>query len=179
MHKDIEKILFDRETIAKRVKELGEQVTKDYKDKDLVCICLLKGGVLFLTDLIKEIDLDLEIDFMDVSSYGGASTVSSGEVRILKDLDASVKDRDLLIVEDIIDTGITLSRVVELLKSRGARSIEIISFLNKPDRRKIDMDVKYVGYEIPDYFVVGYGLDFNEKYRNLPYVGYLKEELYR
>ena len=178
MHKDIEKILFDRETISKRVKELAKEITEDYKGKDLVCICLLKGGVLFLTDLIKEIDLDLEIDFMDVSSYG-ASTVSSGEVRILKDLDASVKDRDLLIVEDIIDTGVTLSKVVELLKSRQARSIEIVSFLNKPDRRKIDMDVKYIGYEIPDYFVVGYGLDFDEKYRNLPYVGYLKEELYK
>lgn len=178
MHKDIEKILFDRETIANRVKELAKEITEDYKGKDLVCICLLKGGVLFLTDLIKEIDLDLEIDFMDVSSYG-ASTVSSGEVRIVKDLDASVKDRDLLIVEDIIDTGVTLSKVVELLKSRQARSIEIVSFLNKPDRRKIDMDVKYIGYEIPDYFVVGYGLDFNEKYRNLPYIGYLKEELYK
>ncbi len=178
MHKDIEKILFDRETISKRVKELAKEITEDYKGKDLVCICLLKGGVLFLTDLIKEIDLDLEIDFMDVSSYG-ASTVSSGEVRILKDLDASVKDRDLLIVEDIIDTGVTLSKVVELLKSRQARSIEIVSFLNKPDRRKTDMDVKYIGYEIPDYFVVGYGLDFDEKYRNLPYVGYLKEELYK
>lgn len=178
MHKDIEKILFDRETISNRVKELAKEITEDYKGKDLVCICLLKGGVLFLTDLIKEIDLDLEIDFMDVSSYG-ASTVSSGEVRILKDLDASVKDRDLLIVEDIIDTGVTLSKVVELLKSRQARSIEIVSFLNKPDRRKIDMDVKYIGYEIPDYFVVGYGLDFDEKYRNLPYVGYLKEELYK
>lgn len=178
MYKDIEKILFDRETISNRVKELAKEITEDYKGKDLVCICLLKGGVLFLTDLIKEIDLDLEIDFMDVSSYG-ASTVSSGEVRILKDLDASVKDRDLLIVEDIIDTGVTLSKVVELLKSRQARSIEIVSFLNKPDRRKIDMDVKYIGYEIPDYFVVGYGLDFDEKYRNLPYVGYLKEELYK
>lgn len=178
MHKDIEKILFDRETIANRVKELAKEITEDYKGKDLVCICLLKGGVLFLTDLIKEIDLDLEIDFMDVSSYG-ALTVSSGEVRILKDLDASVKDRDLLIVEDIIDTGVTLSKVVELLKSRQARSIEIVSFLNKPDRRKIDMDVKYIGYEIPDYFVVGYGLDFDEKYRNLPYIGYLKEELYK
>lgn len=178
MHKDIEKILFDRETISNRVKDLAKEITEDYKGRDLVCICLLKGGVLFLTDLIKEIDLDLEIDFMDVSSYG-ASTVSSGEVRILKDLDASVKDRDLLIVEDIIDTGITLSKVVELLKSRQSRSIEIVSFLNKPDRRKIDMDVKYIGYEIPDYFVVGYGLDFNEKYRNLPYIGYLKEELYK
>lgn len=178
MHKDIEQILFDRETISNRVKELAKEITEDYKGKDLVCICLLKGGVLFLTDLIKEIDLDLEIDFMDVSSYG-ASTTSSGEVRILKDLDASVKDRDLLIVEDIIDTGVTLSKVVELLKSRQAKSIEIVSFLNKPDRRKIDMDVKYIGYEIPDYFVVGYGLDFDEKYRNLPYIGYLKEELYK
>lgn len=178
MHKDIEKILFDRETISNKVKELAKEITEDYKGKDLVCICLLKGGVLFLTDLIKEIDLDLEIDFMDVSSYG-ASTTSSGEVRILKDLDASVKDRDLLIVEDIIDTGVTLSKVVELLKSRQAKSIEIVSFLNKPDRRKIDMDVKYIGYEIPDYFVVGYGLDFDEKYRNLPYIGYLKEELYK
>lgn len=178
MHKDIEKILFDREAIEKRVKELGAQITEDYKDKDLVCICLLKGGVLFLTDLIKEIDLKLDIDFMDVSSYG-ATTVSTGEVRILKDLDASVNGRDVLIVEDIIDTGITLAHVLDMFKARGAKSIEIVTFLNKEERRQKEINVKYRGFDIPDYFVVGYGLDFNEKYRNLPYIGYLKEELYK
>lgn len=178
MHNDIEKILFDETMIAKRVAELGKEITEDYKGKDLTCICLLKGGVFFLVDLLKRIDMPLFLDFMDVSSYG-ASTVSSGEVRILKDLDNSVKDKNILIVEDIVDTGTTLSYVIELLKSRGAKSVEVVSFLDKSCRRKVDVNVKYRGYEIPDYFVVGYGLDFDEKYRNLPYIGYLKEEMYK
>lgn len=178
MHDHIEEILFTREEIQKKVEELGKEITKDYKGKNLTCICLLKGGVLFMTDLLKEIDLPLTIDFMDVSSYG-ASTVSSGEIRILKDLDQSVKDKDVLIVEDIIDTGLTLSHVIDLLKSREINSIEVVSFLNKETRREVDLDIKYCGYNIDDYFVVGYGLDFDEYYRNLPYIGYLKEELYK
>lgn len=178
MHNDIEKVLFDEETILKKAEELGKQITEDYKDKDLTCICILKGGVFFLTDLLKRIDIPLNIDFMDVSSYG-SSTTSSGEVRIIKDLDDSVKGKDVLIVEDIIDTGITLNYVVDLLKNREANSVEIVTLLNKPDRREIDIDIKYCGFEIPDLFVVGYGLDFDEKYRNLPYVGYLKEEMYK
>ncbi len=178
MHDHIEEILYTREEIDKRVKELGKQITKDYKGKNLTCICLLKGGVFFMTDLLKEIDLPLSIDFMDVSSYG-ASTVSSGEVRILKDLDHSIKDKDILLVEDIIDTGLTLSHVIELLKTREINSIEVVSFLSKEMRREVDIDIKYCGFNIDDYFVVGYGLDFDEEYRNLPYIGYLKEEMYK
>lgn len=178
MHNDIEKVLFDEETILKKTEELGQQITEDYRGKNLTCICILKGGVFFLTDLLKRIDIPLSIDFMDVSSYG-SSTTSSGEVRIIKDLDDSIKGKDVLIVEDIIDTGITLNYVVDLLKNREANSVEIVTLLNKPDRREIDIDIKYCGFEIPDLFVVGYGLDFDEKYRNLPYVGYLKEEMYK
>lgn len=178
MHKDIEAILYDEEKILSRIEELANEINRDYKGKDLTCICILKGGVFFMTDLLKKIDLPIVIDFMDVSSYG-ASTVSSGEVRIIKDLEHSVKDRDVLIVEDIIDTGVTLNYVVDLMKSREAKSVEIVTLLNKHERREIDMEIKYCGFEIPDHFVVGYGLDFNEKYRNLPYIGYLKEELYK
>ncbi len=178
MHKDIEAILYNEEEILSRIEELGKQITEDYKGKDLTCICILKGGVFFMTDLLKKVDLPIVIDFMDVSSYG-ASTVSSGEVRIIKDLENSVKDREVLIVEDIIDTGITLNYVVDLMKSREAKSVEIVTLLNKHERREIDLEIKYCGFEIPDHFVVGYGLDFDEKYRNLPYIGYLKEELYK
>lgn len=178
MHKDIEAILFDEETILKRIAELAKQITEDYKGENLTCICILKGGVFFMTDLLKKIDMPVMMDFMDVSSYG-ASTISSGQVRIIKDLEHSVKDRDVLVVEDIIDTGITLNYVVDLLKSREAKSVEIVTLLNKKDRREIELDIKYCGFDIPDYFVVGYGLDFDEKYRNLPYIGYLKEELYK
>ncbi|NLW43431.1 MAG: hypoxanthine phosphoribosyltransferase [Tissierellia bacterium] len=178
MHKDIEAILFDEEAISERIKVLAKQIAEDYKGKDLTCICILKGGVFFMTDLLKELDMSVMVDFMDVSSYG-ASTISSGEVRIIKDLDHSIKDKDVLVVEDIIDTGITLNYVVDLLKSREANSVEIVTLLNKKERREIELDIKYCGFDIPDYFVVGYGLDFNEKYRNLPYIGYLKEELYK
>ena len=126
-----------------------------------------------MTDLLKKIDMPVMMDFMDVSSYG-ASTISSGQVRIIKDLEHSVKDRDVLVVEDIIDTGITLNYVVDLLESREAKSVEIVTLLNKKDRREIELDIKYCGFDIPDYFVVGYGLDFDEKYRNLPYIGYIE-----
>lgn len=178
MHKDIEAILYDEETILERTKELAAQIKEDFEGKQLTCVCILKGGVFFMTDLLKRLDIPVAIDFMDVSSYG-ASTVSSGEVRIIKDLAHSVKGKDVLIVEDIIDTGITLNYIVELMKSREANSVEIVTLLDKRERREIDLDVKYCGFSIPDYFVVGYGLDFNEKYRNLPYIGYLKEELYK
>lgn len=178
MHDHIEEILFTREQIAERVKELGKQITEDYRGKPLTCVCLLKGGVFFMADLLKEIDLPLTTDFMDVSSYG-AGTVSSGEVRILKDLSHSIKGRDVLIVEDIVDTGLTLDCVIELLETREANSVEVVSFLSKEERREIDIDIKYYGYKIDDYFVVGYGLDFDEEYRNLPYIGYLKEEMYK
>ncbi len=178
MHNHIEEILFSREKIEERVKELGQQITKDYEGKPLTCVCLLKGGVFFMSDLLKEIDLPLTIDFMDVSSYG-SGTASSGEVRILKDLSHSIKGRDVLIVEDIVDTGLTLKEVIELLKTREANSVEVITFLSKEARREEEIKIKYYGFQIDDYFVVGYGLDFDEEYRNLPYIGYLKEEMYK
>ncbi|WP_069650623.1 hypoxanthine phosphoribosyltransferase [Caloranaerobacter ferrireducens] len=177
MKQDIRQILIETDELQKRIKELGQEITKDYKDKDLVVICVLKGAVMFMSDLCKNIDLPLNMDFMAVSSYG-SSTQSSGVVRILKDLDSSIEGKDVLIVEDIIDTGLTLSYLVENLKSRGPRSVKICTLLDKPERRKAKVKVDYIGFTIPDEFVVGYGLDFNEKYRNLPYVCVLKEEVY-
>lgn len=177
MKQDIRQILIETDELQKRIKELGQEITKDYEDKDLVVICVLKGAVLFMSDLCKNIDLPLNMDFMAVSSYG-SSTQSSGVVRILKDLDSSIEGKDVLIVEDIIDTGLTLSYLVENLKSRGPKSVKICTLLDKPERRKVDVKVDYIGFTIPDDFVVGYGLDFNEKYRNLPYVCVLKEEVY-
>ncbi|KGG80627.1 hypoxanthine phosphoribosyltransferase [Caloranaerobacter azorensis H53214] len=178
MEQDIRQILIETDELQKRIKELGQEITRDYKGKDLVVICVLKGAVMFMSDLCKNIDLPLSIDFMAVSSYG-SSTQSSGVVRILKDLDSSIEDKDVLIVEDIIDTGLTLSYLVENLKSRGPKSVKLCTLLNKPERRKTDVKVDYIGFTIPDEFVVGYGLDFNEKYRNLPYICILKEEVYK
>ncbi|SHH42613.1 hypoxanthine phosphoribosyltransferase [Caloranaerobacter azorensis DSM 13643] len=178
MEQDIRQILIETDELQKRIKELGQEITRDYKGKDLVVICVLKGAVMFMSDLCKNIDLPLSIDFMAVSSYG-SSTQSSGVVRILKDLDSSIEDKDVLIVEDIIDTGLTLSYLVENLKSRGPKSVKLCTLLNKPERRKTDVKVDYIGFTIPDEFVVGYGLDFNEKYRNLPYICVLKEEVYK
>ena len=150
----------------------------DYKDKDLVVIGILKGAVIFMSELIKNIELPLIIDFMAVSSYG-KSSISTGEVRIIKDLDFSVEGKDLLIVEDIIDTGLTLNYLTDILKKRGASSVKICTLLDKPERRSVEVNVDYLGFEIPDEFVVGYGLDYAEQYRNLPYVGALKEEVYK
>lgn len=177
MHNDIEEILFTEEEIQKRVRELGDIITKDYKGKDLLAICVLKGAVFFMTDLLKRIDLPAEIDFMAVSSYG-SDTTSSGEVRILRDLEKSVNKRNILIVEDIIDTGFTLKKLKKNLEQRGAQSVKIVALLNKEARREVDLHADYCGFDIPDYFVVGYGLDFDERYRNLPYIGYLKKEVY-
>ncbi|MDY3052573.1 MAG: hypoxanthine phosphoribosyltransferase [Ndongobacter sp.] len=175
----IEKILFSREEIGSRVRELGRQITADYRhdDADLLMICILKGAVFFMADLLKEIELDVEIDFMSVSSYG-SSTVSSGDVRILKDLDQSITGKNILIVEDIIDTGYTLSYLQSNLRARGAKSVRIAALFNKPSRRVVDVKGDYIGFDIPDAFVVGYGLDFAQKLRNLPFVGILKPELY-
>lgn len=174
----IEKVLVSREEINKKVTELGQQIAKDYKDKDLLVVCILKGAVVFMADLIREIDCPLSTDFMAVSSYGD-STMSSGAVMILKDLESNVKDRHVLIVEDIIDTGLTLKYLVENLKAREPASIKICTLLDKPERRKVKIDVDYTGFVIPDEFVVGYGLDFAEKYRNLPDVCVLKPEAYQ
>ena len=178
MESFIKEVLVNEEDITKKIKKLGQVITEDYKDKDLVVIGILKGAVIFMSELIKNIELPLIIDFMAVSSYG-KSTISTGEVRIIKDLDFSVEGKDLLIVEDIIDTGLTLNYLTDILKKRGASSVKICTLLDKPERRSVEVNVDYLGFEIPDEFVVGYGLDYAEQYRNLPYVGALKEEVYK
>ena len=177
MKNDIESVLISEEEIQKKVKELGIQLTEEYKDRFPLAIGVLKGATLFMADLLKRIDTHLEMDFMDVSSYG-KSTVSSGEVKIIKDLNASVEGRDILIIEDIIDSGLTLSYLVELFHYRKAKSVKIVTLLDKPTGRKADIQADYVGFIVPDAFVVGYGLDYAEKYRNLPYIGILKPRVY-
>ena len=175
---EIEKILITEEEIKSKCKELGAELTKAYaSDADkLMVVGLLKGSVPFMAELMKYIELPLQIDFMDVSSYEG--TESSGDIRIIKDLDCSVKGLDILLVEDIVDTGRTLSVVKQMLYNKGAQRVKIVSLLDKPDRRVVDIEADYVGFTIPNEFVVGYGLDYNQKYRNLPYIGILKPEIY-
>jgi hypoxanthine phosphoribosyltransferase len=177
MNQDIQEILITEEEIQEKVKDLGKLLTEEYKDKFPLVIGVLKGAMPFMSDLVKRIDTYLEMDFMDVSSYGN-STVSSGEVKIIKDLNTSVEGRDLLIIEDIIDSGLTLSYLVELFKHRKANSIKIVTLLDKPTGRKAKIEADYVGFNVPDAFVVGYGLDYQEKYRNLPFIGVLKPEVY-
>ncbi|AIY85158.1 MAG: hypoxanthine phosphoribosyltransferase [Clostridium baratii] len=177
MREDVKKVLFDEEQLSNKVRELGEQISKDYEGKDLLVVGVLKGSVVFAADLIKNINIPCEIDFMAVSSYGN-STESSGVVRILKDLDHSIEGKHVLLVEDIVDSGITLTYLLKYLKARKAESIEIVSLLNKPERRTADLEVKYIGFEVPNEFIVGYGIDYAEKYRNLPFIGVLKEEIY-
>ncbi len=177
MKNDILNILITEDELKKKIKELGEIITKDYKDKDIMLIGVLKGCVLFLSDLAREIDLPLSMDFMVVSSYG-TSTKSSGVVRIIKDLEKDITGKDILIVEDIVDTGLTLNYLVDYLKSRNANSVKVCALLEKPDRRIANVKMDYVGFHIPDEFVVGYGLDYNEIYRNLPFVCVLKPEIY-
>ena len=177
MHKDIQEILFTEEEIQLKVKELGKQISWDYAGRNLLVICVLKGAFIFMADLVKAIDIPLELDFMAVSSYG-VSTKSSGVVKIIKDLDIPVEGRDVIIVEDIIDSGLTLSYLIDVLERRNALSIAIVTLFDKPARRTVDLEPDYKGYTLPDAFVVGYGLDYAEKYRNLPYIGILKEEVY-
>lgn len=177
MNKDIKEILFTKEEIFDKVKELGRQITEDYEGKEIVVIGVLKGANIFLGDLIREIQLPVYLDFMAVSSYG-LSTETSGVVRILKDLDLEIEDKHVLIVEDIIDTGLTLKYITENLKSRGVASLKICTLLDKPSRRKCNLDITYIGFEIPDEFIVGYGIDYAERYRNLPYIATLKNEIY-
>lgn len=178
MRQDIKEIVLHEEAIAQKIKELGKSISEDYKGKDLVLIGVLKGSVLFMSDLLKQIAIPCSMDFMAVSSYGN-STKSSGVVRILKDLDFEIQGKDVLVVEDIIDSGVTLKYLMEYLKGRGANSLEIVCLLDKPERRRVHMDVKYTGFSVEDKFLVGYGLDYAEKYRNLPYIGVLKEEIYK
>ncbi len=177
MHSDIARILISEQELQNRVKELGAQISADYAGKDLLLVCVLKGGVMFLSDLLRAISIPVSIDFMATSSYG-ASTQSSGVVRIIKDLDTPLEGRNVLIVEDIIDTGHTLDYLVRILNERKPASLRICTLLNKAERRELDIQVDYIGFDIPNEFVVGYGLDYGEKYRNLPYVGVLKPELY-
>lgn len=164
------KELIGVEDITRRVKEMGEEISRDYAHKDLVVVGILKGAVVFMSDLIREITIPLEVDFMATSSYGDA-TESSGVVQLIKDLDTAIEGRDVLIVEDIIDTGLTLSYLTQLMNSRKPASVKTASFLDKPSRRRIEFTPDYVGFSIPDHFVVGYGLDVNSKYRQLPYIG--------
>lgn len=177
MVNDIEKVVFSEEQIQARIKELGAQLSRDYADKKPLIICILKGAFIFMADLVKRIDVPVELDFMAVSSYG-ASTKSSGVVRIVKDLEVSVEGRDVLIVEDIIDTGLTLSYLIEVLQGRKANSIKVVTLFDKPARRNVSMEADYKGFVLPDEFIVGYGLDYAELYRNLPYIGVLKPEIY-
>ncbi len=177
MKKDILEILVSEEEIKRKAKELGERITQDYKDKDLLLVGVLKGCVMFLSDLSREIKLPLSMDFMVVSSYG-TSTKSSGVVRIIKDLEKDITGKDVLIIEDIVDTGLTLNYLVDYLLSRNANSVKICTLLEKPDRRIAKVKMDYVGFHIPDKFVVGYGLDYGEIYRNLPFVCVLKPEVY-
>ena len=179
MHSVVEKVLVSEEEIVKRSKELGKQISEDYRKtgKAPLLVALLKGSVPFLAELVKHIDLDIQFDFMDVSSYEG--TESIGDIKIIKDLDCSVKVIPILLVEDIVDTGRTLKEVTRLLKNKGASDVKVVSLLDKPDRRVVDIKADYVGFVIPNEFVVGYGLDYNQLYRNLPYIGVLKPEIYK
>lgn len=174
---EIQEILLTEEEIQARVREMGAEITKKYQGREVVLIGILKGSVLFMADLARQIDLPVTFDFMAVSSYG-KSTTSSGVVRILKDLDSSVEGKDIIIVEDIIDSGHTLNYIKENLEGRGTASVSIVTLFNKPNRRKAEMDVDLVGFTLPDEFVVGYGLDFAEKYRNLPYLAVLHADAY-
>lgn len=178
MNRDIEKILVTEEDLAEITKKLGEQITADYAGKKLLIVGVLKGSIYFLTDLSRHIDLPCHIDFVQASSYG-SSTVSSGEIKITKDIDGDLSGFDVLLVEDILDTGRTLSHIHDMLSKRNPESIAVVTLLDKPARREVDIYADYVGVDVPNAFVVGYGLDYNQYYRNLPYIGVLKEEIYK
>lgn len=177
MTDDIKEVLITEEQIRQKVAELGGRISSDYAGKNLLLVSILKGSVLFMADLMRQITIPLRIDFMSVSSYG-SGVKTSGVVKIIKDLDIPLEGFDVLIVEDILDSGLTLSYLTEILQSRGPRSIKICTLLDKPDRRKAQVSPDYVGFVIPDEFVVGFGLDYAEKYRNLPFVGILKPQVY-
>ncbi len=164
------KVLLSEEEVDARIKQIGEQISKDYQDREVHLICVLKGGSFFMCELAKRITVPVSLDFMSVSSYGG-DTKSSGVVKIVKDLDESIKDKDVIVVEDIVDSGRTLSYLLEMLQGREPATLRLCTLLDKPDRRVVDVDVDYTGFQIPDEFVVGYGLDYDQKYRNLPYIG--------
>lgn len=172
-HQDIERVLLDEDAIQVRIRELGAQITEDYQGRRPVLVGILKGSILFLADLLREIRLDCSVDFMSAASYEGSS--STGVVRLLLDLRESVQGKDVIVVEDIVDTGLTISYLEQNLRTRGPKSLAVCTLLDKPDCRKVNVSPKYTGFEIPNEFVVGYGLDYNERYRNLPYIGVLKQ----
>lgn len=174
----IEEILIPENQIQKKIEELGNKISRDYQDKELICIGVLRGAIIFLADLARNIKVPMLIDFMAISSYG-ASTESSGVVRILKDLDENIENKDVLIIEDIIDTGLTLDYLLRMLKSRNPASLRVCTLLNKKERRQINVPIDYCGFDIPDKFVVGYGLDYNGLYRNIPYILVLKSSYYQ
>lgn len=175
---NLAKILIPSDRLQGRIYELGAQISSDYGETRPLLVCVLKGGVMFLSDLSRALNIPHELDFMAISSYGGKRVETSGVVRIIMDLNASIENRHVLIVEDIIDTGHTLSYMIEMLKARNPASLKICTLLNKPERREKEIQLDYVGFDIPNEFVVGYGLDFDELYRNLPYIGVLKPEMY-
>ena len=177
MRDDIREILFTEEQIAEIVQNIGRRISEDYKGKNLFMVSVLKGSLPFMADLMRQITIPCTIDFLSVSSYG-KGTKTSGEVRILKDIDSSLEGKDLLVVEDILDSGVTLSYLLKMLSARNPASIRLCTFLDKPERRRVDIHADYVGAAVPDEFIVGYGLDYAEKYRNLPYVGVLKPQVY-
>lgn len=174
---DMKEILFSQDQLKAKIAELGAAITRDYAGKKLLMVSILKGSIMVMADLMRAVNLPLQIDFMNVSSYG-AGTASKGSVKILKDLDVDIKGLDVLIVEDILDSGITLYNMIKMLQQRHPNSIEICTLFSKPSRRQVEVEAKYIGFEIPDAFIVGYGLDYAERYRNVPYVGVLKEEVY-
>jgi hypoxanthine phosphoribosyltransferase len=176
LERAVTEVLVDEDALSGRIAELGEEISADYAGRDLLLLGVLKGAVFFMADLMRHVTVPCELDFMAISSYG-AATDSSGVVRILKDLDINIRDRNVLVVEDIIDSGLTLSYLVRNLGAREPASLEVCALLTKPGRREIEVPVRYVGFEIPNRFVIGYGLDFAERYRNLPYVGVLNERL--
>ncbi|MFC4098281.1 MULTISPECIES: hypoxanthine phosphoribosyltransferase [Paenibacillus] len=177
MLNDIQEVLYDTDQIQQKVKELGETISATFEGRNPLVICVLKGAFIFMADLVKNITIPLEIDFMAVSSYGH-STKTSGVVKIIKDLDVPVQGREILIVEDIIDSGLTLSYLIDVLERRNAKSITLVTLFDKPSGRKVELNADYSGFVLPDAFVVGYGLDYAEKYRNLPLIGILKPEVY-
>ncbi len=178
MHKDIEEILYTEQDIKEKVKELGEQISSDYKDKNPILISILKGGVVFLADIIRALDIPIEIDFMGVASYGN-STKSSGVVQITKDCNIDISDRHVLIIEDIVDTGLSLNYILRYLQGKNPLSLRICVLMDKVDAHELDIEMSYRAFDVPNEFIVGYGLDYDEKYRNLPYIGILKKEIYQ
>ncbi|MBS5280830.1 MAG: hypoxanthine phosphoribosyltransferase [Butyricicoccus pullicaecorum] len=177
MRNDIQEVLFSEQQLADKVAELGARISADYEGKNPLVVSVLKGSYVFMADLTRKITIPCNVDFMAVSSYG-AGTKTTGEVQIIKDIGSKIDGRHLIIVEDILDSGVTLSFLMKILKARGAASIRLCTLLSKPERRKVDVPIDYLGFEIPDAFVVGYGLDYAEKYRNLPYIGILKPSVY-